>query len=126
MQTALPVIMALTFPAERTAIGMSAAGVKGVFEEAHKWNVLTPLALIFTSSLINLIAVGPATTQVMLKRKHQETRDGKRYYDEGPHSEPMQELNKSFMQLHSVSSILNVIGCVATLWYGFYLGERIL
>ena len=84
-----------------------------------------PLATIFVTSLVNLVYVGPTTTKVMKERKHQETRDGKRSYDDPPHSPEMQALNRRFATMHGVSSLLNMVGCAATVWYGFYLATRI-
>jgi len=126
MQTALPVLLALTFPAEHTAIGMTASSLSGVLEPGHRLHVLTPLLTTLFCGLANMLVVGPATTKCMKDRKHQETRDGKKSYDEGPQSEKMQELNKKFAYLHGASSSINLVGCIATLWYGFYLGERML
>lgn len=74
--------------------------------------------------LSNWIYFGPATTRNMIKRKHQETRDGKKYYDPGPHSEAMQKLNYNFMVLHSLSSVVNVIELGVSIWYGFKLAQR--
>ena len=54
-----------------------------------------------------------------------ETRDGKKYYDKGPHSPEMEALNKQFMKAHGVSSLLNLGALIATLWYGIGLAERI-
>ena len=54
-----------------------------------------------------------------------ETRDGKKSYDPAPHSKEMQKLNKAFGKLHGASSLVNMIGFVATVWYGFSLGARI-
>lgn len=62
----------------------------------------------------------------MRERKHQETRDGKRSYDEGPHSKEMQVLNRRFMVLHGWSSGVNLVGLCATVAYGFYLGGRLM
>lgn len=84
-----------------------------------------PLATIFVTSLMNLVYVGPMTTKVMRERKHQETRDSKKSYDDSPHSVEMQALNRRFMTLHSISSLPNIVGCVSTVWYGFYLAGRI-
>ena len=81
---------------------------------------------MFLTGLTNMVYVGPKTTQIMRERKHQETRDGKKSYDAGEQSEAMQALNKQFGILHGVSSMVNMVGCFATLWYGFYLAERIL
>jgi hypothetical protein len=60
----------------------------------------------------------------MRERKHQETRDGKKYWDEGPKSKEMEGLNKRFMWLHGLSSGINLVGFFATIAYGFYLGGR--
>jgi hypothetical protein len=54
-----------------------------------------------------------------------ETRDGKKYYDPAPHSTEMQQLNKVFIWMHSASSLINLVGYVATIWYGFSLADRI-
>ncbi|KAK5074009.1 hypothetical protein LTS08_008053 [Lithohypha guttulata] len=126
MQTALPLLMALTYPAERTAIGMSQSSISGVLEEGHRLHVATPLFLTLLCGAANMLFIGPATTKCMKERKHQETRDGKKSYDSGPHSEAMQNLNKKFGILHGISSSVNLVGCIATVWYGFYLAERML
>lgn len=125
MQTALPVVLALTFPSERTAIGTSASSFAGILEPANRLHVLTPLSIIFVSGLINAAYVGPLTTKTMRERKQQETKDGKKSYDAGPHSPEMQALNKKFGQLHGASTLVNLFGIIATLWYGFYLGDRL-
>jgi len=54
-----------------------------------------------------------------------ETRDGKKYYDAAPHSSEMQKLNSGFATMHGISSLLNLTGYIATLWYGVSLGARI-
>jgi Domain of unknown function (DUF4149) len=71
MQTALPVILALTYPGERTAIGLRPSGLSGVFQQQNKLHVLTPLVTMLVTSLANLVVVGPATTKIMRDRKHQ-------------------------------------------------------
>ena len=126
MQTTLPLVLALTLPAERTAIGRIPAGMTGVLDPSNRLSVLTPLAITFLMGAVNCWYVGPATTKTMKERKHQETRDGKKSYDPPPHSEEMQALNKRFMVLHGASSTLNLIAGVTTLWYGFTLGARLL
>jgi hypothetical protein len=80
---------------------------------------------MFVTALLNLVYVGPQTTEVMRLRKHQETRDGKKSWDEGPHSEEMQKLNKQFGVLHGVSSLVNMVGLGAMVWYGAVLGEAV-
>jgi len=54
-----------------------------------------------------------------------ETRDGKKSYDAGPHSNEMQRLNKKFGKLHGASTLTNLIGFIATVGYGFHLAARI-
>ena len=139
MQTALPVILALTFPGSSSPTHISSttsttswgthttnpSGFSGVFDPSNRLHVLTPLAVMFVTSLINMALVGPATTKTMRERKHQETRDGKKSYEAPPHSKEMQALNKRFGQMHGTSSLLNMAGCLATVWYGFYLAERL-
>ena len=71
MQAALPVILALTYPGERTAIGSRPSGLPGVLEQQNRLHVFTPLLTMLVTSLANLIAVGPATTRIMKERKHQ-------------------------------------------------------
>lgn len=71
MQTALPVILALTYPGERTAMAFRASSLSGVLEKQNILHVLTPLVAMFVTSLANLVAVGPATTRIMKERKHQ-------------------------------------------------------
>lgn len=77
---------------------------------------------MFVTAAANLVYVGPQTTRVMVERKHQETRDGKAAYDKGPHSEAMERLNWQFSVLHSVSSVTNLVGLAAMVWYGAVLG----
>jgi hypothetical protein len=126
MQTALPLILALTFSGGRTAISRIPSSISGVLDPSLRTHVFTPLTIVLVTGLANLVYVGPKTTSIMRERKHQETRDGKKSYDIGPQSEAMQALNKKFGVWHGVSSLVNMVGCITTLWYGFYLAERIL
>ena len=80
---------------------------------------------MFVTALVNLVYVGPQTTRVMVERKHQETRDGKNAYDKGPHSKEMERLNWEFSVLHSVSSVTNLVGLGAMVWYGAVLGSAL-
>lgn len=124
LQSALPVVLALTYPASRTSLG-TVGGLNGVFADVNQWTVLVPLTTMFVTSVANLIFIGPATTNVMRDRKVQETRDGKKYYDPAPHSNEMQKLNTSFATMHGISSLLNLAGYLATVWYGVTLAGRI-
>ncbi|TKA65169.1 hypothetical protein B0A49_02721 [Cryomyces minteri] len=125
MQTALPVVLALTYPGASTLRGMVTSGLGGVLDESNRWNVLLPLVVMAGTSVANLVAVGPATTRIMRERKHQETRDGKKSYDPAPHSKEMEQLNQRFGIMHGVSSLLNMAGLLATMWYGVVLAERL-
>ncbi|CZT25803.1 uncharacterized protein RCC_11472 [Ramularia collo-cygni] len=128
LQTVLPLFLILTWPGEKLAsaggaVARKGAGYAGVFEEENRWIALIPIALMCGTSLLNLVALGPATTKVMKERKHQETRDGKKYYDAGPKSEEMQRLNSSFAKLHGAASLANLIGLGAMFVYGATLAE---
>ncbi|KAK3692530.1 hypothetical protein B0T22DRAFT_16221 [Podospora appendiculata] len=123
MQTALPAVLALTYPASRWGGGLS--GIAGVLEPVNRWSVLVPIATIFATGLANLVVVGPATTECMDERKVQERKDGKKSYDSPPHSQEMTALNKKFSILHGASSLLNVASFVATVAYGFTLASRL-
>lgn len=71
LQTALPAVLALTYPGVKTTLGTSASGLSGSFAEQNRWSVLIPIFTIFATSLVNMVAVGPATTKIMRERKHQ-------------------------------------------------------
>lgn len=60
----------------------------------------------------------------MRERKVQETKDGKKYYDEGPKSEAMEKLNKRFGIAHGVSSLVNMVGLIGTVGYGLVIADR--
>ena len=75
-QTVLPIVLALTWPGERTAALGGAtlrrnAGPRGLLEQENIWTALTPIALMAGTNLLNLVLLGPATTKVMKQRKHQ-------------------------------------------------------
>jgi len=80
---------------------------------------------MLVTGVLNLVYVGPQTTEVMRLRKHQETRDGKKSYDKGPHSKEMEALNSRFSTLHGVSSLVNLVGFLGMCWYGVLLGEAL-
>lgn len=71
IQTTLPVVLALTYPGERTAVGTGPASISGVLAENNRISVLIPILTMFATSLVNLLVVGPATTKIMKERKHQ-------------------------------------------------------
>lgn len=111
LQTAAPVALFLTYP--RSLLHPASTDKPNLYL----------IGTMFATALLNLVYVGPQTTEVMRLRKHQETRDGKKSWDEGPHSEEMRELNRRFGVLHGVSSLVNLVGLGAMVWYGAVLGE---
>lgn len=120
LQTTSPVLMAITYP----------AGWRALLPNQHAQPstdrlAFTLVATMLLTGVINMAYVGPQTTEVMKLRKHQETRDGKKSYDAGPHSEEMKQLNKRFGILHGVSSLVNLVGFLSMCWYGFVIGEVI-
>ena len=70
LQTGLPLILALTYPAVKGLSG-TASGLLGTFDVVNRWNVLVPVATMFLTGLTNVVYIGPATTKVMIERKHQ-------------------------------------------------------
>ena len=70
LQTGLPVLLALTYPAVR-GLSSPASGLQGILDVANRWSVLVPVATMFITGLVNVVYVGPATTKVMRERKHQ-------------------------------------------------------
>ncbi|KAK7183269.1 hypothetical protein DPSP01_011788 [Paraphaeosphaeria sporulosa] len=115
LQTVTPALMALTYPGGPSALWTYKASGDGL----AFWLTST----MFTTALVNLLYVGPETTRIMKVRKHQETKDGKKSYDKGPHSKEMEALNRQFGILHGVSSLVNLIGFLGMCWYGVLLGE---
>lgn len=54
-----------------------------------------------------------------------ETRDGKKAYDPAPHSKEMVALNKRFARLHGLSSLVNLVSFIATVYYGAVLSKKL-
>ncbi|KAF2275527.1 uncharacterized protein EI97DRAFT_434356 [Westerdykella ornata] len=120
LQTIAPLCMIATYPAGWRAL------VSGSTSAASASSHRLPFYLIstlFLTGAVNFLFIGPATTQVMQERKKQETRDGKKSYDKGPHSSEMEALNRKFGMLHGVSSLVNLVGIMGMVWYAFVLGE---
>jgi hypothetical protein len=69
LQSAAPVILALTHPGN----GGSLLSLAGVLDPSSRWTVLAPLATMFSTALLNLVVLLPATTGVMAKRRQQGT-----------------------------------------------------
>ncbi|THX08698.1 hypothetical protein D6D18_01566 [Aureobasidium pullulans] len=130
LQSVLGLALMVTYPGEKLlGVGnqyvRENVGFSGLLADSNRWPVFVPLATIFVTSVLNSLIIGPATTKTMKERHHQETRDGKKYSDAGPHSKAMEQLNKTFGMLHGVSTIINLTAFGCAIWYGFVLGERL-
>ncbi|KAJ4361776.1 hypothetical protein N0V83_010716 [Neocucurbitaria cava] len=122
LQTLAPLAMLFTYPSGSSSVLpflSSNPKVQTPTDRLAAWLIAT----MFFTALANWVYIGPKTTEIMALRKHQETRDGKKSYDAGPHSKEMQELNRRFGVLHGVSSLVNLVGLGAMVWYGGVLGE---
>ncbi|THX68214.1 hypothetical protein D6D08_06397 [Aureobasidium pullulans] len=109
LQSVLGLALMVTYPGEKLlGVGnqyvRENVGFCGLLADSNRWPVFVPLATIFVTSVLNSLIIGPATTKTMKERHHQETRDGKKYSDAGPHSKAMEQLNKTFGMLHVMSS----------------------
>ncbi|KAI5838939.1 hypothetical protein DFP73DRAFT_562699 [Morchella snyderi] len=118
LQSILPVALLATHP---TASAVSLLSTSS----PYFYNTTIPIMVTLSSSLMNLFIVGPATTKIMKERRIQETKEGKKYYDEGPKSEAMQKLNSRFGKVHGISSMLALVGLLATGAYGGFLGTSL-
>lgn len=124
LQTALPVILALTYPGSKNPLGTQ-SGLAGILEESKRYCTLLPIVTIFVTGALNLFVLLPATKKIMAERYAQEKKDGKKSYDPAPQSQEMQTLNKRFGKTHGISSLLNLTTFIATVAYGFTLASRI-
>ncbi|KAJ5492598.1 hypothetical protein N7539_001344 [Penicillium diatomitis] len=141
MQTALPIVVALTASRQGQALGLP-----GLLAPENRMNTLLPMATVAITGLINMFVLRPLTVKTMRERKHQgkllsplspdlrsfsykilapETRDGKKSYDAPPHSKEMMALNKKFGRIHGLSSMVNMVSFIATVWYGAILSKRL-
>ncbi|KAL4906625.1 hypothetical protein BDW74DRAFT_150836 [Aspergillus multicolor] len=120
IQTALPVVVALTASRADQPLGIS-----GLLAPENKYSVLLPLATAFVTGLINFGVLRKLTVDTMRERKHQETRDGKKSYDPPPHSKEMIALNKKFGRIHGLSSLVNLVTLGATIFYGAVLSKKL-
>ena len=118
LQAVLPAVLLLTHPSMSPTSLISPSS-------PHFCNAGLPLLIVLGASLANLTVIGPAVTKIMHERKVQEIKEGKKYYDDGPKSEKMAALNKRFGTMHGASSLINMIGLLATGWYGVILGNKI-
>ncbi|KAK2767412.1 hypothetical protein FQN54_003568 [Arachnomyces sp. PD_36] len=125
LQTALPVIVAITYPGLKSIQGQGPSSLYGLLEKENRFTTLVPIVTMFATGLANMLVVGPATTKIKDERNRQEIRDGKKSYDPAPHSKEMVRLNKSFGRMHGISSLVNLTGLLATVFYGTVLAGRL-
>ncbi|KAI1167524.1 hypothetical protein F5B18DRAFT_443116 [Nemania serpens] len=121
IQTAAPVILALTYPGRAGRF----VGVSGVLHPTNRWGVLVPLTVAFVTGLTNLVYFLPATNKISAQRKQQETKDSKQRRDKASQSKETKALNKKFGKIHGYSTLFNLATFVATVIYGVHLSARI-
>lgn len=66
LQTALPVVVALT-----ASRGGEALGLSGLVAPENRLDTLLPLATVAVTGLVNMFVLRPITVNVMRERKHQ-------------------------------------------------------
>lgn len=69
MQTAIPIVLALTFPGNHLS-GIP-SGIYGVLDQSNRCSSLLPIAAMFATGLANLAVLLPATLKVMKARQAQ-------------------------------------------------------
>jgi hypothetical protein len=69
IQTAAPVLMALTFPGN-ALFGLS-SGVQGLFNQSQRYQSLLPIGIMFVTGATNLFVLLPMVTGVMKERRGQ-------------------------------------------------------
>jgi hypothetical protein len=77
IQTALPIVLALTWPGSKVlsaAGGLAVrenAGLKGLLHDDNLYSGLIPVGIMLGTAVVNLLFLGPTTLKVMKERKHQ-------------------------------------------------------
>jgi len=112
LQMALPLAVLLSHPTAS-------------YDQLMATEAAVPMLIVFGTSAANWAVVGPATIKIMRERKAQESKEGTKYYDKGEKSPEMKELNSRFGMMHGASTLLNLAGFVATVVYGFTLGQKL-
>ena len=70
MQTALPAILALTYPGQKLLPGESSS-LSSFFSDRNRWNVLVPVTTMFLSGLANMAFIRPVTAKCKEERNCQ-------------------------------------------------------
>ena len=71
LQTALPLVMAFTFPGY--ALLSLPSGIQGLLHRSTRCSSLLPIATMFVAGLLNLVVLLPMVNRVMKDRKGQGT-----------------------------------------------------
>lgn len=66
LQSALPVVVALT-----ASRGGQALGLSGLVAPENRFSTLLPLATVAVTGLVNQVVLRPLTIKIMRERKHQ-------------------------------------------------------
>ncbi|KKZ61707.1 hypothetical protein EMCG_03736 [[Emmonsia] crescens] len=125
IQTALPLVVAITYPGVKTFMGRGPSSLSGVLAEDQRTTTLLPLLTMFLAGLTNRLVLGPMTAKIMRQKNHQGMIDGKKSYDPPPHSKEMLRLNKSFARVHGVCSLVSLLSLSSAVWYGVVLADRL-
>ncbi|KAI0343984.1 hypothetical protein BDW22DRAFT_1111710 [Trametopsis cervina] len=81
------------------------------------------LASIVIGQTLNLAVIGPLTSKTMFERYQLEKDEGKSYND--PDVSPkMKAITSRFMQLHGISSLLNLGAFIATSFHGLWIASK--
>ena len=71
LQTALPVLVAITYPGSKTGLASGPSSLYGLVAHENRATTLLPIATMFAVGLANLLIIGPATARVKAQRNHQ-------------------------------------------------------
>ncbi|KAN0070355.1 putative mitochondrial outer membrane protein, partial [Elaphomyces granulatus] len=104
-QTALPVVFALDFPGMTTTSGAARASPSS--------NQLSTLLPLITVCVANLLLLSPRSALTRRSTCSFETIDGKKSYDDPPHTNRVIRLDKMFRKLHGYSPMVNLVALVA-------------
>ncbi|KAI0359078.1 hypothetical protein OH77DRAFT_1420628 [Trametes cingulata] len=124
-----------TFPIYFVISIALSSGLLGLWTYSHPrvlTNYLTPsdgdvaqayaLAAVLLSQAANHFVIGPLTSKTMFKRHKLEKQEGKAYNEPGV-SDQMKALNKTFAQLHGISSLANLTAFLGLLFHGLWIGN---
>ena len=115
LQTLFPPLLLLTYPHPP---GYNPLLLLSPSENPQFVHTAIPLIAAFVSSATNLLVVGPWVQRIMAERKQAEA--------QGEPQERLTALNKKFGRAHGGSALLSLVGILATGWFGWGLGKKII